>query len=77
MSLLSKDRENKDVKAVPSEITECNGECFGEYGSRIYCSTCKFRLACKNFTKQKRESLYRRYKGKHKGRGKFRKRDRY
>jgi len=51
--------------------------CFGEYGNSERCKTCKLRLACKQFTQEMKESLYYRYKSKYRGRGKFRRRDKY
>lgn len=51
--------------------------CFGEYSSRIKCSECKNKLACKNFTHEKQQAIYLKVKTKYKGRGKYRRKDRY
>jgi len=49
--------------------------CFGEYGKFEKCEMCKLREQCKEVTTDLQEGLYYRYKGKYKGRGKRRKRD--
>ena len=51
--------------------------CFGEYGSRTACRECLNKNTCKNFTHEKQTSIYRKYKAKHKGRGKWSRKDLY
>lgn len=55
---------------------ESNGECFGEYGSRVNCPTCRFAGTCKQFTNAEREVSIRN-QGKYKGRGKERPKNKY
>jgi len=50
--------------------------CFGEYGKYKRCENCSLREQCERITRELQEGLYYRYKGKYKGRGKYRKRDR-
>jgi len=50
--------------------------CFGEYSSTSKCLNCSLRYRCKRFTEAERVVAIR-YKGKYKGRGKERKRDKY
>lgn len=51
--------------------------CFGEYSPCEKCRRCFQRLSCENFTKEKRESIYRKEHRKYKGRGKWTRKDLY
>jgi len=70
---MSKSKKDKEIE----EEESFNFACFGEYGRHWRCKDCKLRLACEQFTKEQEKSLYFRYKGKYKGRGKYRRKDRY
>ena len=63
---------------MPEEINE-DASCFGEFGKRTRCDTCKFRLTCKELTENKcsKKEYNMRYKGKYIERGKYRKRDKW
>jgi len=51
--------------------------CFGEYGSRVKCPTCKQCLTCKNFTHEKQEAIYKKKTSKYKGKGHWSRKDLY
>lgn len=51
--------------------------CFGEYGSRTRCETCKNRGTCKSFTHEKQQAIYLKAKMKYHGKGKWRRKDLY
>ena len=70
---MSQKKKDKEIE----EKEDFNFACFGEYGRHWRCKDCKLRLACEQFTKEQEKSLYLRYKGKYKGRGKYRRKDRY
>ena len=70
---MSKSEKDKEIE----EEENFNFVCFGEYGRHWRCKNCRLRLACEQFTKEQEKNLYLRYKGKYKGRGKFRRKDRY
>jgi len=56
---------------------ERNFSCFGEFGARWKCDNCKNRLACKNFSLEKKRSIYLRYNSKYKGKGHWTRKDQY
>jgi len=74
----SEDSGVRDEQKQQRESDENNDfSCFGEYGSRWQCETCKNAGTCKNFTLGRRKTIYLKAKMKYHGRGKWRRKDLY
>lgn len=58
------------------EDLENEKSCFGEFNKHEECANCFLREKCKRFTNAERQVSIR-YKGKYKGRGKERRKDKY
>ena len=71
------DKEGNTLRRLSKDNDGSGFSCFGEYGSRVACPNCPNRFTCKNFTHEKQDSIYRKYKSKHKGRGKWTRKDLY
>jgi len=69
--------ENSGNRSEKKQPENNDFTCFGEYGSRWYCETCKNAGTCKNFTYEKRKAIYLKNKMKYHGKGKWRRKDLY
>lgn len=69
--------ENLDEKGEEGEDTPGGALCWGEYRKHTECRHCTLRERCRRFQAAVERGTSLRYRGKYKGRGKEKRRDKY